>query len=356
MTKWCRKLLDILRSPALDWIQVEVTSHCDGCCTYCPNPLIAQKRHMPLSMFDRLLPYILYTDLVYLQGWGEPLLNPDFFDMVRRCKSRGRRVGFTTNGMHLSDDSIQKIIDLDVDIICISLAGTAAATHNRIRRGTDFSEIVTGMDRLQQMKANAGAVKPAVHFAFVLLMQNYREVKNIVRLSKTLGVKEVVASHLTLIVRNTLSSEALFNHPDKRQTFIDMFEDVKEEARQHDISFAYHSPVAKDHFVPCREDVRAACFVSVDGTVSPCVFTSATLSRSGAGREEGAMTHVFNSRTHLLSPMTFGNIQTQSLTSIWNQRAYIAFREYFHPAGEEAFMAGRVTPSQCRHCYKGLGV
>jgi hypothetical protein len=33
---------------------------------------------MPLSLFRRLKPALKNTDLVYLQGWGEPLTHPDF--------------------------------------------------------------------------------------------------------------------------------------------------------------------------------------------------------------------------------------------------------------------------------------
>jgi len=45
--------------------------------------------------------------------------------------------------MLLKEDTIQTLIELNLDIIGISLAGTNAKTHNRIRKGTDL--IITAL-------------------------------------------------------------------------------------------------------------------------------------------------------------------------------------------------------------------
>lgn len=54
-----------------------------------------------MQTFDSLTPAFSLTDLVFLQGWGEPLLHPRFWDMVHRVKRAGCWVGFTTNAMAL---------------------------------------------------------------------------------------------------------------------------------------------------------------------------------------------------------------------------------------------------------------
>ncbi len=141
MFAWVRKQLDKIGSPNLDWVQVEITTHCNGSCIYCPNNVMRQSwanKHMPIQLFCKLVPFLRYADLVYLQGWGEPLLNNDLFEMLRICKYNGKCVGFTTNGMLLKEDMIQTLIELNLDIIGISLAGT----NNRIRiRAMSFGNI-----------------------------------------------------------------------------------------------------------------------------------------------------------------------------------------------------------------------
>ena len=98
--RWLNPLL----RPRLDWIQVEVTSYCNAACVYCPHTVYQghwASRHLPLTTFAKLLPALARARLVYLQGWGEPLLHPDFFNMVALAKQAGCRVGTTTNGMLL---------------------------------------------------------------------------------------------------------------------------------------------------------------------------------------------------------------------------------------------------------------
>ena len=49
--------MDQIASPALDWIQVEVTTHCNGSCVYCPHTIMSNhwsSKHMPLELFSEL--------------------------------------------------------------------------------------------------------------------------------------------------------------------------------------------------------------------------------------------------------------------------------------------------------------
>ena len=86
-----RQLLSLFRQ-TFDWIQVEVTSHCNALCIYCPRTVFKESwedRHLSLETFKRLKPVLSRTDLVHLQGWGEPLLNPSFFDMAALARAHG---------------------------------------------------------------------------------------------------------------------------------------------------------------------------------------------------------------------------------------------------------------------------
>ena len=160
----------------MDWVQVEVTTLCNGACIYCPHTLMGKgwtNKQMPIDLFHKLVPFLRYTDLVYLQGWGEPLLNNDIFEMIRICKDRGKRTGFTTNGMLLTEDTIRKLVDLELDIIGISLAGTTAPTHNQIRKGTDFNKLVSNLELLCKIKAERKTHLPAVHLAYLMLRSNF---------------------------------------------------------------------------------------------------------------------------------------------------------------------------------------
>ena len=87
--------------PRLDWIQVEVTTHCQAACWYCPHTVYRDhwdSRHLDPATWRGILPALKRARLVHLQGWGEPLLHPDFFTLVSQAKAVGCQVGTTTNG------------------------------------------------------------------------------------------------------------------------------------------------------------------------------------------------------------------------------------------------------------------
>ncbi len=101
MFQWVKRQLDEMGSPTLDWVQVEVTTDCNAACVYCPHTIMKDRwanKHMPMELFYDLIPYLRHTDLVYLQGWGEPLLNDDLEVLLCLIKERNLLVRIDTNG------------------------------------------------------------------------------------------------------------------------------------------------------------------------------------------------------------------------------------------------------------------
>ena len=303
-------------------------------------------RHMPIELFHELIPFLKYTDLVYLQGWGEPLLHKDFFEMVRICKDRGKRVGFTTNGMLLIEDTIRTLVGLQLDIMGISLAGTTAGTHNRIRKGTDFDKVISHLERFRRFKAEKKTQNPALHLAYLMLKSNFHELKEILPLAKRVGAKQIVASNLTLIVDPKLSTEAIFNNTESTDYYRNTLSEIRDKAARENIIFEYHGPGLDDASVGCRENVHRACVINVEGEVVPCVFTNPVLPSY----------YTFNEQSLPLRGMSFGNIRNESLTRIWNKKEYARFRALFDP--ETARKPEQIRPEMpqcCVKCYKRLG-
>jgi MoaA/NifB/PqqE/SkfB family radical SAM enzyme len=342
------RILDKIGSPELDWIQVEVTSRCNAACIYCPQPFLGRKQHMPFGLFQNILPYLGYTDLVYLQGWGEPLLNPDLFSMIRACKAKGKHVGFTTNGMLLTDETICRLIDLGTDIISVSLAGATPATHDRIRKGTDLVKIIENIEYMQQAKAQKKARHPEIHFSYVMLASNLNELQETVGLAKRLGVEQIVGSHLTWIQNKSLLPEALFNREEEQQGFSGILEATVAEAEKENLTFAFNSPVLQKQSTHCTENICRSCVVSVNGDVGPCVFTSSTLLQENGH----PLVHMFQNSLEPCYPVSFGNIAHESLTRIWEKKAYHRFRNLHDPAMTLPGNPPLPLPQSCRSCYK----
>ncbi len=349
MLNWIKRQLDKLDSPTLDWVQVEVTTHCNGLCIYCPHTLMHNgwtNRHMSIELFNALVPFLKHTDLVYLQGWGEPLLNPHFFEMVRICKGQGKRVGFTTNGMLLTDDTIKRLVDLQLDIVAVSLAGTTATTHNQIRKGTNLDLVISNLERFGTIKAEKNSQPPAVHLAYLMLQSNFHELKEILPLARRVEAKQVVASNLALIADPSLTDEALFHDTEGMDEYRNALDKIRENASPENIIFDYHGPNLDADSLCCRENVQRACVITVGGEVVPCVFTNPALSSH----------YFFQGESLLPSSMSFGNVRDESLTHIWNKHEYAAFRELFDPeTTKKPERIRQAMPQCCVKCYKRLG-
>lgn len=348
MLRWMTKYLDKLGSPELDWIQVEVTSRCNAACIYCPQPLLYKKEHMPFGLFNKLLPYIGYTNLIYLQGWGEPLLNPDLLAMIGACKAKGNRVGFTTNGMPLSDKIIRRLIDLETDIVSVSLAGTTPATHNRIRKGTDLDKIIENLDRLQRIRAEKESLRPAVHLAYIMLASNFHELQNVVELAKRLGAEQIVCSNLSLIIDGALLTEALFIREEKGQDL----SEIAEDARKENILFACNQTALQKQPAYCSENICTSCVVSVTGEVCPCVFSSPTLLIPDTQNGCKPLPHIYQNTPVPCFPLSFGNIGKESLTRIWNKKEYHRFRNFHDPDTSKTGINALPASQSCASCYK----
>lgn len=332
-----------------DWIQVEVSAACNASCAYCV--LSCYKGDwagglMDMETFDRIEPSFPQTDLVFLQGWGEPLLHPHFWEMARRAKASGARVGFTTNGTLLDKENLSRLLEVKVDIMGISLAGATAATNERFRKGCDLAAIDAALRKLNKMKRDRQRKAPSVHLAFMLLQSNWRELERLPGLAAEWGADQVVVNNLNFIASQAMEEESLFLHPELWPRIMTTLEKVKEEAREMGIELHYYRPNAKEPSALCTENITKACFISYRGDVSPCVLSNISTKK---GRP---VEYYFQNRAYPLEKFLFGNINEQPLAEIWNFQKAREFRSAFEKRLGVERPGMTDLPEPCRRCYK----
>ena len=200
-------------APGLDWVQVEVSSFCNASCLYCPHTVFQSawiNRHLSLATFQKLLPALSRAKLVYLQGWGEPFLNPDFLDMLKLAKNAGCRVGTSTNGVLLDEKMIKKLIELGLDVIAFSLAGIDE-NNDIVRKGTRIKTVIEAIKSIEREKRKAGNESPSINIAYMLLRSRIQDLQKMPSLLKGLGIDQIVISTLDFIPDKELAKESL--HP-----------------------------------------------------------------------------------------------------------------------------------------------
>jgi MoaA/NifB/PqqE/SkfB family radical SAM enzyme len=123
-------------------VQLEVTNRCNMACSFCPLPIrdLPLKDVQPKDVFQILdqLAGIGGIDFVAFHQYGEPLLYPKIWECIDRCKELGLRTQLVTNGMLLTDRTIDMLVQHAPNILRLS-AQTLNPAYHAATRGTDMS-------------------------------------------------------------------------------------------------------------------------------------------------------------------------------------------------------------------------
>lgn len=351
LRRYLNKLTALFAPLHFDCIQVELSSVCNAACPYCVQACYKDQWKgglMDMHTFERLKPSFSMANLVFLQGWGEPLLHPKFWQMVQMVKSSEVKVGFTTNGTRLDGENLSKLLDSGVDIMGVSLAAIAPDTHERFRKGCDLGHLDAMLRKLKEMKQGHYDRGPSVHIAFMLLRSNWHELGQLPVLAAEWGVSQIVVSNLALIGSEMMQEESLLAHPELWPEVAATLEKTKKAAAEKGIALHYRLPDVERPCPLCTENVLRNCFVSYRGDVSPCVMTN--LSMKGPA----VPLYYFKDQAYTLENYIFGNINERSLQEIWNSPKASTFRAEFEKRLEIKEPGMRYLEAPCQHCYKLL--
>ena len=112
---------------------------------------------------------------------GEPLVRPDVRHLLSFAAARIPRVCVFTNGTLLSDELCRQLAR-ETKEVRVSLDGSRPEVHDEIRGKGSFQRTLEGIRRLRH------AGHPAVVIKTVITRRNARDVPNMVKLAKRLGV------------------------------------------------------------------------------------------------------------------------------------------------------------------------
>lgn len=171
-------------------IYVEPTTHCNYGCIMCSNRFIKNKSFMGLLQFKKSFDTIKPLRVSFV-GIGEPLLNPNIFDMIRHAKMAGSSTGMTTNGSLITPNIANKIVESGLDMLTISVDGATKKTYEKIRKGGDFFRLREGLRNIVSAKAKRHARKPTLRLRTVVMRENLDELCDILKFAKKNSVNLV---------------------------------------------------------------------------------------------------------------------------------------------------------------------
>ena len=316
------------RRRPFDCVQVEVSSRCAGRCCYCPRHVWRrdwQPREMTMETFRRLWPLMRRAARVHLQGWGEPLDHPAFFEMASLARRAGCQVSTTTCGLAVDPAMATRLVQSGLDIVAFSLAGIDAPS-NQARQGIDFERVCAAVSTLQAERRRRQAVHLEIHLAYLMLASSMEAVARLPRLMERLGVHGAVVSTLDYLPDPSLTAETFGAHDIQGcRCGAELLAGAAAEARARGLDLHYRFSPLEPAGPGCSENIQRSLFVSAAGAVSPCVYTDIPSPRADHRRR------------------VFGHLDTTDPLAIWQDPAYRRFRQ--------ALAAGAPDPV-CRSCPK----
>lgn len=342
--------------------QIEVTSRCNLRCVMCPVTVLAERWpaiDLAWESFERIAVAFDKVKWVHLQGWGEPLLHRRIFDMIARAKGAGCRVAFTTNGTRLTPSTGERLLELGLDVLAVSIAGASAHTHEAIREGSDFAKLLENLQGFLALRAARGSAAPKVELLFLMTPTNLAELPDAVELAARLGADELVATNLDYVITPQLDALRAYSLAPAARVLRETMDRARAVAKQRGLAFRPYPLQAREMAV-CDLNPLKILFISADGWVSPCVYTAVTGQQEFPRFHDGRMLEIPSER--------FGNVNEQALMEIWELPEYRAFRRQFAErllsaakmavGGARAAAAIEVVPAPepCRSCPKLYGL
>lgn len=330
-----RSFFRAFRPRALACLQVETTSHCAGRCVYCPHTVRAEawkSRHMAPETFAALWPLMLRAGRVHLQGWGEPLLHPNFLDFAALARRAGCRVSTTTSGLRMDQALAEQLVAGGLDIVAFSLTGADAA-GNAARQGIPFERVDAAARLLRDARRRLGSPFPKIHIAYLLLASQPESLRGLARLMDDWDADAAVVSTLDLVPAPHLAAEAF--RPGERDR-IARAQAVADEvgATVRAAGRDFHAVLPRENPAPgCRERPDRTLYCDAEGVISPCVLLNIPVTASADDPADDPVAH----------RLTFGSVRQEDPLAIWNKPEYRAFRE--------ALLRGR-PPAVCEACLK----
>src|SRR5438270_4139276 len=169
------------------YLQLEPVGQCNLRCRMCPiqyrkdGPPYGPPAFMEFDTFVRLVDEFPLQRL-QLQGLGEPMMHPRFFDMIAYAARKGIEVSTNTNLTLLTPPRAERCVTSGLSELHASLDGATAETYEYIRVRAHFDRVLANLQNLIDARTRLGSTTPRIRLVCVAMRRNLTELPDLVRL------------------------------------------------------------------------------------------------------------------------------------------------------------------------------
>ena len=320
------------------YVQIEPVGQCNLRCQMCPiqfrvdGPPHGPPAFMPFARFAALVDGFPELRELHLQGLGEPMMHPRFFDMVEYAVARGIAVSTNSNLTLLNARKAERCVTSGLGWLHVSIDGATPETYARIRVRSRLDRVLRNLDLLLDARRRLGSDHPHLRMVMVIMRQNLHELPALVRLAHRWEMEAIFVQHLAhdfgesslpeqyRPMREFVQEQTLLEEdPARIERY---FGEARDVARELGIDLRL--PRTRRRLHPPGTPGRERCgwpwtgaYLSYQGYAMPCCMV-ATPDRAN-----------------------FGNMAEEGVAAIWDGGAFRAFRER---------LASDDPPEICRSC------
>jgi len=198
--KWAAYEAGLTHGPFVpDRLYVESTSFCNLHCVMCPTGIGTIKRpkgYMDAGLFRRIVDEVApHAPALVLHSWGEPVMHPKLFDMIRYARGRDLWTETSTNITLLTPERARKAIDAGLSQLFLAMDGVTKETYERVRVGASFDVTMRNIESLLEIKQKTGS-RMRVVMQIIAMQETRDEVEAFVRRWTRPEVDQVNVKHL----------------------------------------------------------------------------------------------------------------------------------------------------------------
>lgn len=307
--------------PYPEAIEIEVTTRCHLRCLICEHTYWNEAaRDMTFEEFKKIISQ--FPDLKWAgpSGIGSGFLNKDYLKMLEYLKSRSVFVEFFDSFDLIDKDTAEKLVDLEIDKIWVSLDDPTPEGYAKIRAGTNLIKILNNISTMLEIKEKRRSPFPEVWFQMIVTNINVNKMPDYVDLVYNL-VKGKRYNYATLIFWSNILS---FSEVQNLSTNIpeEIRKEVLGRAKKYGIFINWNENIKPVNPPSCCARWNEP-FILVTGNVQPCCIINQA-----------------NQREHQ-KLYSFGNLLGEDFRQIWRSKEFKGFLKVLK---KDKF------PAICKYC------
>ncbi len=330
-------------------VKIETTNACNTFCQLCPtgNSLLSRaKGLMDPDEFRRIVDQVKkHAYVIDLTQWGDPLIHPDIYDMIRYVHD-ARVYSYISSNFHgFQKEDAGRLVASGLDELTVSLHGITQETYEAYQPGRSLAEVVDKIRVVVEAKRRAGAPRPKIQINFAVTAKNEHEIPWVPAFARALGVGYKI---------ETGSMNLRFLHKNKHLDPLDMTDRERSlRIRSHLEEWLPKRPESQKWVLPAYRAILEDGDL-VGGTAAAQGLDTLESDQKKVGCDWPWRKTVIHWDGSVVpccgvydKKWTFDNISEKPLKEIFNGPAYLASRETFH--GDNA-PNGKGPDTPCTGC------